>query len=142
MSSPGFTRMTGGSSRPLNENAAFPVFGALIADRTIGERASGGFERSGDVEVWCEAVKACAAICILPSMAMHITHAKEIVRIIEVRLEIIPLSPPAHPPIESTYKHEACHLISPLEALTVKDHEVSAHLNCRGTTDICRRADI
>jgi hypothetical protein len=92
--------MTGGSSRRLNKNAALPVFGSLIAVRSIGERASGGFERKGGVEVWPEAVKPCAAILKLPSMEMHITHAKEIVRTIEVRLEIMPRSLQLHPRIQ------------------------------------------
>ena len=39
ISSPGLARITGGSSRPLNENAALPVLGSLIAfkdDRRAG----------------------------------------------------------------------------------------------------------
>jgi hypothetical protein len=42
ISSPGLARITGGSSRPLNENAALPVWGSLIAFKETGERASGG----------------------------------------------------------------------------------------------------
>src|ERR1700748_3557186 len=75
ISSPGTARITGGASRPLNEKAAFPVSGSLIAVRSMGERSTGGYERSG-----CEAplpgtATACAVDRMLPHIARHITHA-------------------------------------------------------------------
>src|ERR1700730_14110391 len=47
ISSPGLARITGGSSCPAKENAAFPVSGSLIAVNTKGERVSGGSGKSG-----------------------------------------------------------------------------------------------
>jgi len=80
----------------LSKKAALPVFGLLIAVRSNGERASGGFERGGGVGGWPEAVKPSAAIRTLPSMVVQVTHAKEIVRTIEVRFEIMPCPFQAH----------------------------------------------
>src|ERR1700678_798942 len=50
ISSPGVARITGGSSRPLNENAALPVSGSLIAFKETGERVSGGSDTRIDFQ--------------------------------------------------------------------------------------------
>ena len=50
ISSPGVARITGGSSRPSNENAALPVWGSLIAFKETGERVSGGSDSRTGLE--------------------------------------------------------------------------------------------
>src|ERR1700751_6008401 len=89
MSSPGAVRITGGSSRPLNEKAAFPVWGSLTAVRTKGEWASGGFERSGWEARWPGSVAACAANRMLPQVAKRLKTMNETVHAFESRVEII-----------------------------------------------------
>src|ERR1700733_6259995 len=89
ISSPGSARITGGSSRPLNEKAAFPVCGSLIAVSSMGERASGGFLRSGCDATLPGAATACAVNRMLSHIAKHITQAKKIILADEVRLEIM-----------------------------------------------------
>jgi hypothetical protein len=81
--------MTGGSSRPLNEKAALPVWGSLIAVSTMGERASGGLERSSP-----DAPGPCAltngAVSGIPLiMARQIEDVRNRPRGFEVRDEII-----------------------------------------------------
>jgi hypothetical protein len=91
ISSPGFARITGGSSRPLYERAAFPVWGSLTAVRTMGERASGGSETTGN-EAICAGEASCAANCILPSMVQHIKQVIDLLHAFEVQYEIMVLS--------------------------------------------------
>src|ERR1700733_6750748 len=50
ISSPGAARITGGSSRPWNENAALPVLGSLIAFKATGDRVSGGSDTRTGLE--------------------------------------------------------------------------------------------
>src|ERR1700733_11874845 len=63
ISSPGFARITGGSSRPLNENAALPVSGSLIAFKDTGERVSGGSDTSTGLGTVVGLSGPCAASC-------------------------------------------------------------------------------
>ena len=116
ISSPGLARITGGSSRPLYEKAAFPVWGSLTAVRTIGERASGGFETICDEATRLGDAR-CAADCVPPSIVQHIKQAIQFLPAFEVQFEITmrPLPPvrtsvilPAAELAESMAVHRHC----------------------------------
>src|ERR1700722_17138207 len=76
MSSPGLTRMTGGSSRPSKRKAAFPVCGSLIAVKFTGERASGALGSRLDGETLLGFAGLCANRYTLQSKPKHVTRVE------------------------------------------------------------------
>src|ERR1700761_924823 len=75
MSSPGLTRMTGGSSRPSKRKAAFPVCGSLIAVKFTGERTSGALGSRLDGGILLGSAGLWANRCTLQSKPKHVTLA-------------------------------------------------------------------
>ena len=77
ISSPGLARITGGSSRPLNENAALPVSGSLIAFKDTGERVSGGSDtRTGLETIALNGPP--ASSCTPQNKPRQVTHARKL----------------------------------------------------------------
>jgi hypothetical protein len=76
MSSPGLTRMTGGSSRPSKRKAALPVWGSLIAAKFTGERTSGAPGSRLDGGTLLGFVGLCANMCTPQSKPKHVTLAE------------------------------------------------------------------
>src|ERR1700761_6079165 len=77
ISSPGLARITGGSSRPLNENAALPVSGSLIAFKDTGERVSGGSDTRCGLETVVALSGPCASRCTAQNKPKQVRHARK-----------------------------------------------------------------
>jgi hypothetical protein len=78
ISSPGVARITGGSSRPWNENAALPVLGSLIAFKATGELVSGGSETRTGLETVIALDGPPACSCTPQNKPKHVTHARKL----------------------------------------------------------------
>jgi hypothetical protein len=78
ISSPGLARITGGSSRPLNENAALPVLVSLIAFKDTGERVSGGSDTRAGLETAVALSGPPASSCTPQNKPRHVTHARKL----------------------------------------------------------------
>jgi hypothetical protein len=76
--SPGAARITGGSSRPSNENAALPVWGSLIAFRDTGERVSGGSDTMTGLEAVVVPGGPKAPSCTPPNKPTNVRYARKL----------------------------------------------------------------
>jgi hypothetical protein len=77
-SSPGAARITGGSSRPLNENAALPVLGSLIAFNNTGERVCGGSDPMACLETGIAVDRPLGSSNTPQNKPKHVTHARKV----------------------------------------------------------------